>query len=60
MEQEICQKQKNLTNIHEIYNSNKPKTSEIEVSDNDLYFVTKNTSFHKTVCLKIGRLNQYQ
>ena len=37
MEREVClkQNQKSLTNIHDIYNSNKPKTSEIEVSYNE-------------------------
>ena len=34
LEREICQKQKNSTNIHDIYNSNKPGVGEIEVSHN--------------------------
>ena len=34
MEREVCskQKQKSVSNIHDIYNSDTPKTSEIEVS----------------------------
>ena len=34
MEQEISQKQKTVTNIHDVYNSDKSSTSKNEVKNN--------------------------
>ena len=41
MEQEVRlkQNQKSVTNIHDIYNSDKLKTSEIEVSHNEKFIL---------------------
>ena len=65
MEREIClkqkQKQKTVTNIHDIYNSNKSKSSKIEVNNNEYYILQqKILNLTEMVHMKIGGQNQYR